>query len=292
MSNNTQIAPRLQMEGLIKSSYWQESLRRTLGENAGTFSTSLIELYSEDNQLAQCDPKMVIKQAMLAGTVKLPISKQIGFAYMTVFKNKGVPTPTLMISTRGFIQLAQRSGKYKLMNADVVYEGQVVKKNFMTGEFEIQEERISDKVVGFFAYIKTIDNFEKTLYMSLEQMCHHAKIYSAAIKFDKGFTEQNLADLIQKTAKEGPVAGVVGWKGNPIAMGIKTVLKQLIYKYGPMSIEIAKAVAEEGDDAWDNAYEVRSSANKTPKEVIEIQEPVEVTEIKDTTDSSTEDCPV
>lgn len=289
MNNNTQIAPRLQMEGLIKSSYWQDSLRRTLGENAGTFATSLIELYSEDSQLAQCDPKLVIKQAMLAGTVKLPISKQIGFAYMTVFKNKGIPTPTLMISTRGFIQLAQRSGKYKLMNADVVYEGQVVKKNFMTGEFEIQEERISNKVVGFFAYIKTVDNFEKTLFMSLEQMCHHAKIYSAAIKFDNNFTEQKLAELIQRTAENGPVAGVVGWKGNPIAMGIKTVLKQLIYKYGPMSIEIAKAVAEEGDDAWDNASEMRASANEAPKQV-QIVEAEEV--VAEEVGNEKDECPV
>lgn len=267
------LVPRQRMENLIASDYWQDAIKRTLGKNAGAFTTSLVELFSEDKQLAACDPKLVIKQAMLAGAVNLPISKSIGFAYMTVFKNKGVPTPTLMISSRGYIQLAQRTGLYKLMNADVVYEGQIVCRNFMTGEFELQEERISDKVVGFFAYFKTTDGFEKTFYMSLEQMCHHAKIYSSAIKYDKDFTEQSLADLIQKTAKDGPVPGVVGWKGNPIAMGIKTVLKQLIYKYGPMSIEVARAVSEEGDDAWKNSPEqVRDEENDKRKPTFDVSQ--------------------
>jgi len=279
-AKQTQLVPRQKMENLLQSDYWQDALKRTLGDNAGTFATSLVELFSEDKQLAQCDPKLVIKQAMLAGAVDLPISKAIGFSYLTVFKNKGVPTPTLMISTRGYIQLAQRSGKYKLINADTVYEGQIVTRNFMTGEFELREERTSDKVVGFFAYIKTTDGFEKTLYMSVEQMAHHAKTFSAGIKSDKEFTEQKLIDLIQSTAKNGPIPGVMGWKGCPIAMAQKTVLKQLIYKYGPMSVSVAKAISND-DDGWENpsAEQQRDELNAAPKPVFDASQFEDVEEV-------------
>lgn len=269
-AQKTQLVPRQRMENLLQSDYWQDALKRTLGDNAGSFATSLVELFSEDKQLAQCDPKMVIKQAMLAGAVDLPISKAIGFSYLTVFKNKGVPTPTLMISARGYIQLAQRSGKYKIINADVVYEGQIATRNFLTGEFELREERTSDKVVGFFAFIRTTDGFEKTLYMTVEQVAHHAKTYSSSIKYDKEFTEEALVNLIQKTAKEGPVAGVVGWKGDPISMSLKTVLKQLIYRYGPLSVNAAKAISGD-DDGWENpnAEQQRDELNSAKKPVFD-----------------------
>lgn len=281
-AKQTQLVPRQKMESLLQSDYWQDALKRTLGENAGTFATSLVELFSEDKQLAQCDPKLVIKQAMLAGAVNLPISKAIGFAYLTVFKNKGVPTPTLIISTRGYVQLAQRSGKYRNINDGVVYEGQIVTRNFLTGEFELREERTSDKVIGFFAYIKTTDGFEKTLYMSVEQVAHHAKTYSASIKFDKEFTEEKLIELIQKTAKEGPIAGVTGWKGDPLSMSRKTVLKQLIYRYGPMSVNEAKAIAGD-DDGWDNpsAEQQRDELNSEQKPVFDVSQFTEAEEVAD-----------
>jgi len=281
MANNTQLVPRVQMENLLKSNYWQDSLKRTLGENAGAFSTSLVELFAEDSQLSQCDPKAVIKQAMLAGSVNLPINKQIGFAYMTVFKNKGVPTPTLMISARGFIQLAMRTGQYKYLNADVVYDGELKSRNRLSGEINLDGTKVSNRVIGFFAHFETVFGFTKTLYMSVEEIAHHAKIYSKALTYDK-ITEEQLVALIQETAENGPKAGVVGWKGNPIAMGTKTVLKQLIYKFGPMAVEIAKAVAEDPDDGWDSAQAERDSANNEEKVTINVNDDAEEAQVVDT----------
>lgn len=261
---------RISMDGLLKDdAYWAKQIKLKLKENSSAFITSLTELYSEDSQLAQCNATDVIKQAMIAASVGLPINKSIGHCYMTVFKNKGVATPTLMISARGFVQLAQRTGMYKVINANILYEGQIVEEDYLSGTLKIQKERTSDKVVGFFAYFETKFGYSQTLYMTVEEICHHAKTYSNAIKFNKSVTEQTLADLIQKEAKEGPVAGVAGWLGSPIAMAKKTVLKSLLYKYGPLSVETAKVMAEEDMPLG----EIREATE--PTETIDITESAE-----------------
>ena len=92
------------------SDHYQTLFKNALGKKAGQFTTSIIELTTNDAQLQQCDQRLVLAEAAKAATLDLPLNKQIGFAYVITFKNKGVPTPTLVISSRGFIQLALRTG--------------------------------------------------------------------------------------------------------------------------------------------------------------------------------------
>lgn len=263
MANSKQVAISNITE-FANSDHYQTLFRNALGNKAGQFTTSIIELTTNDPQLQLCDQRLVIAEAAKAATLDLPVNKQIGFCYVVCFKNKGVPTPTLMISSRGFIQLALRTGQYKHLNADVVYEGELLGKDKLTGEINLNGEKKSDKVVGFFAHFTTVNGFSKTLYMSIGEMCHYAKTYSPTLKFDKGTTEEVLADLMQKVAVEGPVQGVVGWKGDSISMAIKTVLKRLLYKYGYLSVQMSQALAT------DEAPDAVTTEVNTPTETIDI----------------------
>ena len=251
------------------SDHYQTLFKNALGKKAGQFTTSIIELTTNDAQLQKCDQRLVLAEAAKAATLDLPLNKQIGFAYVITFNNEKpngekVPVPTLVISSRGFIQLALRTGQYKYLNADVVYEGELQSKDKLTGALDINGERKSDKVVGFFAHFTTINGFSKTLYMTVDEMCHYAKTYSPSIKRSKDITEKVLAQLMQKVATEGPIAGTVGWKGDPISMAIKTVLKRLLYKYGYLSVELAQAY-----NADESVSEETHEAS-APTEVIDI----------------------
>lgn len=288
-SNNKQLAIQ-NITSFANSEHYQNLFKSALGKKAGQFTTSIIELTTNDAQLQQCDQRLVIAEAAKAATLDLPLNRQIGYSYVVCFKNKGVPTPTLIISARGWIQLAMRTGQYKYLNADVVYEGELEHKDKLTGEIWLTGERTSDKVIGFFAHLTLLNGFTKTIYMSLAEMAHYAKIYSPTIKFDNSITEDTLKQLIQKVSDNGPVAGVVGWKGDPVSMAIKTVLKRLIYKFGYVSTEMATAM---GADETPDAPADSESANNETK-VIDVTDQSQ--EVVDTETGEvavdTEECPV
>ena len=141
---------------------------------------------------------------------------------------------------KGYIQLAMRTVQYKTINAAVVYEGQIEDIDFVTGEI-IRGKKKSDKVVGYVAYFELINGFSKTIYMTTEDMLRHAQTFS------KSFSRSSSV-----------------WKTNFDAMGLKTVIKQLISKYGIMSIdmqsELATAISSDG------GYDQSGEQNVTPLE--------------------------
>lgn len=244
----------------------QEQFKNALGQNSNSFVASIIDLYTGDTSLQTCDPNLVVAQALKAAVLKLPLTKALGFAYIVVFNNsvkqpdgswKKVPTPTFMPGYRGYIQLAMRTGQYRTMNTDVVYEGELQKVNKLTGEINFDGEKKSDKIIGYFAYFETINGFSKTLYMTVEQMAKHAKKYSAAIKNDKDVTVDSLKILAN--ASQG--ANQVGWLGNFTDMALKTCLRNLLSKWGYLSVEMQGVLSEDVDEAQetrDNALaEVR-----------------------------------
>src|SRR5690606_21257470 len=126
----------------------------------------------------------------------------------------------------GYIQLCMRTGAYRYINADVVYEGELVSHDKLTGEIVLDStQRTSDKKIGYFAFIETLNGFRKTLYMTVEEIADHAKRYS------KNFGNKN-----------GP------WATDFDAMALKTCLRLLLSKYGIMSIELQRAYVEDTDD--------------------------------------------
>ncbi len=185
----TQRKPVDILKSMMSAESVQEQFKNALGKNSATFVASVIDLYNGDSNLQLCNPKQVVMEALKAATLHLPINKALGYAFIIPFKNskkdeKGnwikVYEPTFQMGYKGYIQLAMRTGQYRTINADVVYDGELRKVNKLTGEIAFDGERKSDKVIGYFCYFELMNGFSKTLYMTVEQMANHAKRYSKA----------------------------------------------------------------------------------------------------------------
>ena len=226
----------------VESENIKQKFHEVLDKGAPAFVTSLLSLVKSTPKLAAADPKTVISAAMTAATLKLPINPNLGFAYIVPYKD----TATFQMGYKGYIQLAMRTGQYKTINASVVYEGQIEDVDFVTGEI-IRGKKKSDKVVGYVAYFELINGFSKMVYMSHEEMMRHALTSSQAYKYD------------QKSGKKSSV-----WTTNFEAMGLKTVLKQLISKYGIMSIDMQGAGLETALSADSTDDYERTPQNVTP----------------------------
>lgn len=219
-NNQKQVAKRPvdRLKAICSQASVEEQIRNAMGENASLFIASLIDVYGSDNYLQKCDPGAVVKVALNAATLKLPINKGLGFAYIVPYNN----VPQFQIGYKGYIQLAMRTGAYRYINADVVYEGELKSVDKLRGSIDLSGKRISDKVVGYFGYIETLNGFKKTLYGTVEDVTAHAKRYSA------GFSRANGA-----------------WKTNFDEMAIKTMLRLLLSKYGVMSVEMVDAFTKD-----------------------------------------------
>lgn len=198
----------------------QEKLKELVGKNAPAFATSVLQIVNSNSMLVNADPQTIFSAACMAATLNLPINNNLGFAYIVPFKNNktGTIEAQFQLGYKGYIQLAQRSGQFSRIAATPVYQGQIVSENPLLGyEFDWSVKPSGDPV-GYVAFFKLINGFTAELYMSKEEVMKHANKYS-------------------QTAKKG--YGV--WKDQFEAMALKTVLKLLLSKQAPLSIEMQKA---------------------------------------------------
>lgn len=253
------------LKAVLNNDTMQQNFRNILAENSGAFMASIIELYQSDSNLQMCDPNKVILEALKAATLKLPINKQLGFAYIIPY-GKMNPIPTFQIGYKGYIQLAQRSGQYRYINADVVYEGERVTYNRVTGMLEITGEATSETPIGYFAYFQLLNGFEKCTYWTKEKVEAHAK------RFSKAWIKQ-----------DSP------WHTNFDAMALKTVIRNIISKYGVMSVEFANAVASDSSVDERIEAEVTENANTIPLVITEAQPKLEVQQEEDSQSDAVEE---
>lgn len=246
-----QVSPVNQMKNLLANQGMQNLFADALNENKDRFLASIIDLYNGDSYLQGCDPKEVAMEALKAATLNLPINKSLGYAYIVPYKNKGRLTPQFQIGYKGYIQMAQRSGQYKALNAGILYEGMEVKRDFLRGTFEIIGEPKSDKVLGYFAYFQLLNGYEKAVYMTKDEVTEHAKRYSQAYGSDYS-----------------------PWKKQFDEMAQKTVIKKLLSKYGVLTTEFQDAVKEEEDRevlrATENNAMLEMTAPDEEEETIEV----------------------
>lgn len=259
------------LKSMLSAPSVHAQFNNALGNHKDAFVASLIDLYTGDKSLQTCKPQAVIAEALRAATLQLPLNKALGFAYIIVFNNKvkiteydangkpfdkwvKVPTPTFIPGYKGYIQLAMRTGQYRTINADVVYEGEMRKVDKLSGEVRFDGEKKSDKVVGYFCYFQLLNGFSKTLYMSVEEMASYAKRYSP------GLSSDTKVETLAALANAGVVnKKAVGWTGNFNDMGIKTVIRRLLSKYGYLSVEMQDAIFKDVD-AENSAMEARDEA--------------------------------
>lgn len=248
------------LKSVLNAPSVQEQFTNALKDHKDAFVASIIDLYNSDNQLQACNPKQVVSEALKAATMNLPINRALGFAYIVVFNNSvkqpdgtwiKVPTPTFVPGYKGYIQLAMRTGQYRTINADVVYEGEVRKVNKLTGEIAFDGEKTSDKVVGYFCYFELLNGFAKTLYMTVHDMATYAKRYSPSLK------AATTVEMLEQLANTATVSKKVGWEGNFNDMALKTVIRKLLSKYGYLSVEMQGAMANDEEQAYqrDNMME-------------------------------------
>ena len=187
------------------------------------FITSVLQIVASNSLLMKADANSIYQCAAVAATLNLPLNNNLGFAYIIPYNNKQ-PDGTFktvaqfQIGYKGFIQLAQRSGQFKSINAAPIYKGQIKNENALDGyEFDFTVK--SDELVGYAAKFKLINGYEAVLFMTVEQLKKHGGKYS------KTFTQ---------------TFGL--WTTDFDAMAQKTVLKLLLAKYAPLSIDMQKAV--------------------------------------------------
>jgi len=189
--------------------------------------------FTGEPSLQKCQPKMVAIECLKAAILNLPLSKALGFAYVVAYKGK----PTFTIGYKGLIQLAMRTGAYKCINSGPVYEGELKKRDKLSGTIDLSGDRTGDEVVGYFCYLEMLNGFNKVLYMSKTEVESHGAKLSPSFKYDSS-----------------------PWKTHFDAMATKTVIRNLLSKYGMMTIEMQKAIVMESD-VFEAEY--RENANST-----------------------------
>lgn len=209
------------LKGMLEMPAYKNKFNEMLGKKAAGFMSSIIAVANNNKLLAKAEPSTVIGAAAQAAMLDLPINQSLGFAYIVPYKGAA----QFQLGYKGYIQLAQRSGQYVDIGAKTVFEGELEYENRLLDKFKFGD-RTGDKVIGYLAYFRLTNGFEKMLFMTLDEMQAHAKKYSQNYK---GGTEKwGLADFN--------------------VMAEKTVLKRLLSKYGPLSIEniqMSQAIAND-----------------------------------------------
>lgn len=213
------------VKGLMDSPAVKKRFEEVLMERAPQYMSSIVNLVNSDTNLKKCEPMSVISSCMLAATMDLPVDKNLGYAWVVPYGTKA----QFQMGYKGYIQLALRTGQYKGINVVEIREGELISWNPLSEEVEIDfTQRKSDKVVGYAGYFKLLNGFEKTVYWSREDVEAHAKKFSKTYSFKNGV-----------------------WQTDFDSMAKKTVLRNLLSKWGILSIEMQKAYSADNNSVKD-----------------------------------------
>ncbi|QNM11752.1 MULTISPECIES: recombinase RecT [Bacillota] len=225
---------------VLQSDAIQKLINNTLGDQrkAQKFITAISSAVATNPALQECDSFSIINAALLGETLRLSPSPQLGHYYMVPFndKKKG-KVATFELGYKGYIQLAIRSGQYKTINVIDVKEGELKHYDRLSETIEldfIDDEDIREETptIGYCAMFETINGYRKTIYWTYKKMLLHADKYSMAFSKDK-----------YEALKAGKIPQSDMWKYSSFwykdfdGMAFKTMLRQLISKWAPMSIE-------------------------------------------------------
>jgi recombination protein RecT len=257
------------LQQLMNSGAVVKKMNDVLGseKKASSFISSVISVSQNNKLLRNAEPMSILSSAMVAATLDLPVVPTLGMAYLVPYKG----VCSFQIGYKGILELAMRSGEFRNIIDEVVYDGQLVKKNKFTGEYVFDEDSIKldekgqAKTVGVMARFDLINGYYKTNYWSLEEIEAHAKRISQAYR----------------SGYDSP------WKSDFWQMAKKTVLKSLLNKYAPKSVAMQTAlkfdqskvnlnsndIGELNVDAFDAEYV------DNPEEVVDEEKAKKVAEV-------------
>jgi len=303
--NNKQELIRIQQEkkkqldampigGFMNTTAIKNRITSMMGSERGLrFITGVTSAVSTNPALAECTNESIFNGALLGESLGLSPSPQLGQYYLVPYKKykKGTKeiesiTAQFQLGYKGYIQLAIRSGQYKKINVVDVKDGEFIEYNIFDEEYNFKpiqdyEMRKNAKTVGYYAMFEYLNGFKKSLYMTKEEMLDHADTYSTA--FDK----HKYQDLLDGKIPEKEMWRYSSfWYKNFDEMAKKTMLRQLISKWGIMSIEMQKAFESDMAEIKDNG--VPEYIDNQPNEIIKQEEPVEEATIQVETDDVVE----
>lgn len=223
---------QLTIKGLFNRDDVKNKFQELLGKRSTSFITSVLQIVASNDLLQRAEPTSIYQSAAVAATLDLPLNNALGFAYIVPYnisyregdewKKKTVAQ--FQIGYKGFRQLALRSGQFLTIHSTDVREGEIKKRDRLTGEIEFEwikddKERETKAIVGYVSYFKLLNGFSQTMYMSREKLLAHGKKYSQTFKNDKGL-----------------------WKDEEDSMMLKTITKLNLSKNAPLSVEMQRAV--------------------------------------------------
>lgn len=250
------------------------------GKKGQQFITSVVSNVNNNPVLKECTNTSIYNAALIGAALDLSPSLQLGQFYMVPFNKKDkdgnvIKEAQFQIGYKGYIQLAIRSNNYKNINVLAIKEGELISYNPLFEEIEVnliqdEEERENAKTVGYYAMLEYKNGFRKTLYWSKAKMEMHADKYSQAF---------NLKDY--KLLQDGKVDKKDMWKYSSYwykdfdGMAFKTMLRQLISKWGMMSIEMQTAYESDMAVIHDNGNKEYVDNSEDYTTIIEQDEPNE-----------------
>ena len=263
----TQIAAqRPRFSVALQSANYQKLINDTLQDpqRRQRFIASISAAVATNPALQTCDPGTILSCALLGESLNLSPSPQLGQYYLVPFNDRknNREVATFILGYKGYIQLALRSGQYSKLNVMAIKQGELIRYNPLTEEIEVkliadELEREVAPTMGYYATFKYLNGFRKAMYWSKEKMEQHALRYSMGYKAKKGYTF---------------------WEKDFDGMAFKTMLRQLISKWGIMSLELQTAVErdetvsyQDGSSQYIGADEIPAIAEAIQGEVEEME---------------------
>nr|DAO71871.1 MAG TPA: RecT protein [Caudoviricetes sp.] len=244
----------------------KEQINKVVGSKNGTrFISSIVSAVNNNKELQTCSNSSILSAALLGESLNLSPSPQLGQYYLVPFNNKDGKVAQFQLGYKGYIQLAIRSGQYKKINVLAIKEGELVRYDPLNEEIEVnliddEEEREKAPTIGYYAMFEYTNGFKKAMYWSKAKMEAHALKYSAGYAADKRKHTQ-----------------YTFWPKDFDGMAYKTMLRQLISKWGIMSIDLVTAidadmaiVNEDGSKSYvEVEEEVNNYAENEPEKIID-----------------------
>lgn len=236
MAVNNSLANRQQGRLGIAAYLSQDAVKNKINEVIGgkdgqRFISAIVSATTANPALQECSNGSILSAAMLGESLKLSPSPQLGQYYLVPFKDKEKgKMAQFQLGYKGYIQLAIRSGQYKKLNVLGIKEGELIRFDPLNEEIEVQliedeDARETAETVGYYAMFEYTNGFKKAMYWSKKKMEAHALKYSQGYAADK---------------RKG--TSWTFWSKDFDGMAYKTMLRQLISKWGIMSIEMQSAI--------------------------------------------------
>lgn len=258
------------------------------GKDGQRFISAIVSAVSVNPALQECDNSTILSGALLGESLKLSPSPQLGHYYLVPFNDKERgKVATFQLGYKGYIQLAIRSGQYKKLNVMAIKEGELeyfdplnedIKISLMVDNWDAREET---PTVGYYAFFELTNGFRKAIYWSKKQMMAHADKFSPAFSKDattikvKGVEKTKVSFANYEAGNYDPKDSWMYssfWYKNFDNMAYKTMLRQLISKWGIMSTEMQHAFSS--DMTFENADGSRNYV-ETEEDIIDMETPEE-----------------